>query len=153
MSSDQGLDRDGNPKPPNMRRVAHFFGVVFAGTLLIGILATIAFSASGCLLSRVIRCFSISRDAAGVALLGFKMWSLPALIAGALVAAIIRFRGNITWWNVLLVAPASYLVLALLFIRRIDQYMLPELLVQSVLLFVCVQLSLFVGRMAYRVRA
>jgi len=136
-----------------MQRVAYFFGVVVAGTLLIGILATVAFSASGCLLSWVIRCFSISRDAVGVALLGFKMWFLPALIAGVLVAAIIRFRGNITWWNVLLVAPASYLVLALVFVRQVDQYMWRELLLQSVLLFVFVQLSLFMGRMACRVRA
>lgn len=140
-------------EPPRMKRVAYFFGVVFAGTLLIGILFTIAFSASGCLLSSVIRCFSITRDTVGVTILGFKMWSAPALIAALLVAAIVRFRGDVTWWNVLLVAPASYLVLALLFIKQIDQYMLPELLVQCVLLFVCVQLSLFVGRMAYRVRA
>jgi hypothetical protein len=153
VNSDQGLKRDEDPEPPRIHRVAYFFGVVFAGTLLIGTLATIAFSASGCLLSPVIRCFSIARDTVGVTFLGFKMWSSPALIAALLVAAIVRFRGNVTWWNVLLVAPASYLVLALLFIRQIDQYMLPELLVQSVLLFVCVQLSLFVGRMACRVRA
>jgi hypothetical protein len=136
-----------------MWRAAYSFGVVFAGTLLIGILATIAFSASGCLLSPVIRCFSIARDTMGVAFLGFKMWSSPALIAPLLVAAIVRSRGSVTWWNILLVAPASYLILALLFIRQIDQYMLRELLVQSVILFVCVQLSLFVGRMADRVRA
>lgn len=153
MSADHGLQRDGDPKPSKMPRMAYFFGVVFAGTLLIGILATIAFSASGCLLSPVIRCFSIARDTASVMFLGFKMWSLPALIAALLIAAIVRIRGEVIWWNVLLVAPASYLVLALLSIRQIDQYMLPELLVQSVLLFICVQLSLFVGRMAYRVQA
>ncbi|KYK45611.1 hypothetical protein A1D31_08985 [Bradyrhizobium liaoningense] len=153
MNSDHGLDRAEGPKLPNIQRAIYFFGVVFAGTVLIGILATAAFSASGCLLTRVIRCFSISRDAPYVALIGFEMWSLPGLIAGVLVAAIILFRGHVTWWNVLLIAPASYLVLALVFIGQIDQYIWSELLLQSAVLFVLVQLSLFVGRMAHRARA
>jgi hypothetical protein len=82
------------------------------------------------------------------------MWSLPTLIAALFVAAIGRIRGNVAWWNVLIVAPASYLVLAIsfamLFPGSIDRYMVPELLVFSAILFVCVQLSILVGRLTGR---
>jgi hypothetical protein len=125
--------------------------VVFVGALLAGILVSIAFSASACVIvSPVIQCFSISRDAVGVTLAGMKMWALPAFIAALFVAAIGRIRGNVAWWNVLIVAPASYLVLAMLFPDSIDRYMWTEFLVFSAILFICVQLSIFVGRLAGR---
>jgi hypothetical protein len=86
----------------------------------------------------------------GVTLLGLKMWSLPALIAALFVAAIGRIRGNVVWWNILIVAPVTYLVIAMLFPGSFDRLMWAEFLVMSAILFVCVQLSIFVGRLSGR---
>jgi uncharacterized membrane protein YoaK (UPF0700 family) len=83
-------------------------------------------------------------------LLGLKMWSAPAFIAALFVAAIGQIRGHVAWWNILLVAPASYFVLAVLFSGLIDRYMWAEYLVFSAILFVCVLLSIFIGRLAGR---
>jgi hypothetical protein len=87
-----------------MSRVGYTLITVFVGTLSTGTLVVLCFSISACFLSRVIRCFSISRDAAGFMLKMMQMWSLPALIVALLMAMIVQFRGSVVWWNVVLVA-------------------------------------------------
>ncbi|PJG52109.1 hypothetical protein CVM73_27515 [Bradyrhizobium forestalis] len=116
-------------------------------TVIAGILETIAFSASGCFLSRVVRCFSISRDAIGVTLLGLKMWALPAFIASVVVVVVGRLRGRVAWWNVVLLAPVLYFVLIVSTSKSLDFVGEPEVWVQSAILFINVQLSLLVGRL------
>ncbi|WP_271568757.1 hypothetical protein [Bradyrhizobium sp. CCBAU 11386] len=144
MSSGLYAEGSGRPELVNLGRA---FLVVFLMTVIAGILETIAFSASGCFLSRVVRCFSISRDAIGITLLGLKMWALPALIASAVIVGIGRLRGRVAWWNVLLLAPALYFVLMVSTAKSLDFVGEPEVWVQSAILVVNVQLSLCVGRL------
>lgn len=132
---------------PELLNFGCAFVIILLTTAIAGVLETIAFSASGCVLSRVVRCFSISRDAIGVALLGLKMWALPALFASVVVTAIARIRVRVVWWNVLLLAPALYFVLIVSTAKSFDFVGEPEMWVQSGILFVNVQLSLFVGRL------
>jgi len=126
-----------------MASMAYAGVVIFFGTLLLGVLVMIVFSASACLLSRVNRCFSISRDLTDVTLGGLKIWSSPALAVALLLVAIGRIRGAVAWWNVLFV---SYLVLAILVVRSVSDLGSPETLLASVLLFICAQLTLSMGR-------
>src|SRR5262249_47772821 len=119
--------------------------IIFLGVLLLGILLWIAFSASACLLSPVIRCFSISRDAFGVTLFGLKMWSLPALVVTIFVIAIGAIRGKVAWWHTLIAAQSTYLLIAVLI--PIGRYEAVQLLVMGVVLFGLVQLSLSASRL------
>ncbi|WJR77591.1 hypothetical protein [Bradyrhizobium sp. NP1] len=128
-----------------MTRSIHALTVVFLGTLTTGVLATVAFSASGCLLSRAIRCFSILRDAAGVALSGLKIWSLPAFIAAVLIATVVQVRGSTSWWNVVFVAPASMLASDVFLPFSGDSMDIPVLGAASLVLFVGIQLSCVAG--------
>ena len=131
---------------PQLVRLGYVLTIVFTGTLTTGILVAIGFSASGCFLSRVIRCFSISRDAVGVTLFGLKVWSLPALIAALLVTAIMHVRGFVVWWNVLVVALVSMLGSGIV-LPALGELTAPSLLwFTSLVLFVGVQLSRLVSK-------
>jgi hypothetical protein len=78
------------------------FVVIFLGALFAGFIAMLAFSASACLLSRAIRCFSISRDLIGLSWFALKGLSLPAFVAALLVTVVLHVRGFVAWWNVLI---------------------------------------------------
>jgi hypothetical protein len=113
---------------------------IFFGTLVTGILATLALSASGCFVIRAIRCFSISRDVLPLSLLGLKFWSLPAFIAAMLIVTAMKVRGSVVWWNALIVAPVSMLGSGLL-LRVEASERIFILCVTSLVLFVGMQLS------------
>jgi hypothetical protein len=123
-----------------LTRSAYVLAVIFFGTLITGVLATLAYSASGCFLSRAIRCFSISRDALGLSLLGLKVWSLPAFIAALLTVMVVQVRGSAVWWNALIVAPVSMLGGGVLLHVAYSEMIL-ILCVTSLVLFVGIQLS------------
>jgi hypothetical protein len=140
-----------NSTRQQLMRLGYVLAFVFVGTVTTEVLAALGFSASGCLLSRVIRCFSIPRDTIGVALIGLEMGTWPALVAASLIAAIVRVRGSVAWWNVLIVAPVSLLILDILTAEWLNFIGGPEFLIASAILFVGVQLSLFVCRLVGRV--
>src|SRR5438477_10637772 len=95
--------RDQGAAHQRLPRLSRMFIAILLGTLVAGILAMLAFSASGCFLSHAIRCFSISRDLIGVSWMALKMWSLPAFTAALLVTIVLQVRGFVVWWNVLIV--------------------------------------------------
>jgi len=119
--------------------------IIFLGTLLTGILGTLAFSASGCLISSAIRCFSLSRDLIGLSLFALKMWALPAFIAALLVATAAYIRGVVTWWNVLLVAFLAMVGSSLLALAPVGTVEPVHLCIASLFLFVGVQISLLIS--------
>ncbi|MGY3031388.1 hypothetical protein ACVIIV_000558 [Bradyrhizobium sp. USDA 4354] len=95
-------------------RLGGMFVAVFLGTFVAGYLAMLAVSASGCFLSRVIRCFSTSRDLIGFSSFALPRLSLPAAITALLVTTIFLFRGIVVWWNVLVASLLSVLVIGLI---------------------------------------
>ncbi|QQO14055.1 hypothetical protein JJB99_32885 [Bradyrhizobium diazoefficiens] len=84
-----------------LQRLGRMFVLILLGTLVAGYLAMLAFSASGCFLSQVVRCFSISRDLIGFSWFALKALSLPTVIAAVLVTIILQIRGFLVWWNIL----------------------------------------------------
>lgn len=90
-------------------RPGRMFVVIFCGTLVAGYVGMLAFSASGCFLSRVVRCFSISRDLIGFSWFAVKGLFLPAIVVALLVTIFLQIRGNVVWWNVLVACLLSAL--------------------------------------------
>ena len=125
----------------SLRRLGRVFALVFFGTFLAGYLAMLVFSASGCFLSHVIRCFSISRDLIVFSWFAAKGLSLPSVVAAVLVTIIQQIRGSVVWWNVLVASLLSALASA----GRIplDPTDALFLLVVGVIFFVGAQVALF----------
>ncbi|MCC8963148.1 hypothetical protein H8A95_12720 [Bradyrhizobium sp. Pear76] len=138
MSVVQSLPRSG------LARFGYTTVVVSLGTLITGSLVMLGWSASLCFLSRVIRCFSFSRDFAGFFLKMIQIWSLPALVVGVLVAFIAKVRGSVAWWNVLAVVA---LVCTAEFALSKFNDAASLFLAQGLVLFVGVQLSRVGSRM------
>lgn len=112
MSDDQRIvEWDQGAARQHLWRLGRMFVVIFCGTLIAGYLAMLAFSASGCFLSHVIRCFSISRDLIGFSWFAVKGLSLPAVVVALLVAIFLQIRGSVVWWNVLVASLLSALVI------------------------------------------
>ncbi|UGA44235.1 hypothetical protein HU230_0039525 [Bradyrhizobium quebecense] len=115
--------------------------VIFCGCLITGVLVLFGLSASWCLLSRVARCFSVQHDTLDVALLGLKIWSMPAIFVATLVAAVGQIRGGVVWWNVLIAAALSMLMSSVVISGSAELTAFPVLLATTLVLFVGVQLS------------
>jgi hypothetical protein len=85
----------------------------------------------------------------GLSLFALKIWSLPALVVALLIGIIARFRGIVTSWNVLAAAMAT-IGLDVFTEVAIGADALAEapllFFVGTVVLFVGIQLSLFMGR-------
>jgi hypothetical protein len=121
------------------------FIVIFLGTMVAGTLAVLAFSASGCFLSRAIRCFSISRDLIGASLMALTMWSLPAFVAATFVAIVLQFQGFVVWWNVLIVAFVSAFATSWLARAPVVPDEVSLLVVAGLILFAGAQASLLIS--------
>jgi hypothetical protein len=119
--------------------------IIFLGTLFVGILGTLAFSASACLISHAIRCFSISRDLIGLGLFASKDWALPAFLAALLVVTLVRIRGSIVWWNILAIALVAMFGSSLLMDGPASVREPAILFIASLFLFMGVQTSLLIG--------
>lgn len=127
-----------------LTRSAYVFIITFLGALTAGILAALAFSASGCFVSRAIRCFSISRDALGLLWFVVKGWSLPAFVAALLAAMVVQVRSSISWRSALIVALVSSMLAngVLLYVGNVaNSEFILVFCVSSLLLFVGLQLS------------
>jgi hypothetical protein len=85
----------------HLLRLGRMFVLIFCGTLVAGYLGMLAFSASGCFLSHVIRCFSVSHDLIGFSWFAVKGLSLPAVVVALSVTIFLQIRGSVAWWNVL----------------------------------------------------
>src|SRR5262249_265306 len=94
--------------------LGRMFVAIFLGALVAGYLAMLAFSASGCFLSHVIRCFSISRDLMKFSWFALKGLSLPAVVTALLVTMILQIRGVVAGWNVLVASLLSAFVFGLI---------------------------------------
>jgi hypothetical protein len=131
------------------RRFAYVTAIIFSGTLIAGIVVMLSLMASACVVSRVIRCFSISRDTVPAILGAAKIWFFPALIIAFLIAMIVHVQNFLVWWTVLIAALVSMVmwVLILLILGAIYLSDAPvPLLVGSVVLFVGAQLSIVIAR-------
>ena len=115
--------------------------VIFGGSLITGILTVFALSASWCLLSPVSRCFSVQHDTIAVALMGLKIWSLPAILVATSVTVISQIRGIVVWWNVLIAAALSMVMSSVAISGLAELGTIPLVLITSLVLFVGVQLS------------
>lgn len=126
-------------------RLGRMFVVTFCGTLVAGYLAMLAFSVSGCFLSHVIRCFSISRDLIGFSWFAVKGLSLPAVVVALLVAIFLQIRGSVVWWNVLVASLLSALVIGFVGGASNEPAEALLLLVVSLILFAGAQVALLIS--------
>lgn len=141
MSEHQGQNA---PHAP-LTRMGYGLTTIFLGTLAVGILGTFVFSASGCLITSAIRCFSISRDLIGLILLASKMWALPALIVALLVVMVVQIRGFVVWWNVLVAAFMAMFGSSVLALAPASVVEPGVLCIASLFLFMGVQISLLIN--------
>ena len=114
-----------------------------------GIVVMLGLMASACVVTRVIRCFSISRDTVPAIFSAAKIWFFPALLIAFLIAMIAHVRNFLVWWTVLIAALVSMVVWVLILLTLGAIYLSDApvpLLVGSVVLFVGAQLSIVIAR-------
>ncbi|MCA1380079.1 MULTISPECIES: hypothetical protein [Bradyrhizobium] len=137
----------------HLRRLGRMFVVVFCGTLFAGYLAMLAFSASGCFLSRVIRCFSVSRDLIGFSWFAVKGLFLPAAVVALMVAIFLQIRGSVVWWDVLVASLLSALVIGSVGRALSEPAEAFVLLVVSLIFFAGAQAALLIDKRLCRTSA
>ena len=130
----------------------------FAGTLIMGILAVLMFSASACTWNLAVRCFSVSRDMLGVISSAAQMWFLLAVMVALFAASIVQTRGALMWWSALIVVPVSILGVGVLpiglaFLAKEALFDLPFFLVVSLVLFAGYQFSLLIAKLVGKLQS